>query len=108
MSFPEQRYLENGVQLEVQAKGSGSSVPVAISRAVRLAFKHPAVKRKSRPISTSRSQSARAGFSAMSCLPGRNRTPIIRAVPGKGQMPVILGCGDGHVFGLRRALSNVT
>jgi hypothetical protein len=47
MSFPEKRYFENGVRLEVQARGNGSSVPIAISRAVHLAFKHPAVKHKS-------------------------------------------------------------
>jgi hypothetical protein len=47
MSFPEERYFKDGVGLKVLAKGNGSSVPVAISRAVRLAFKHPSVKRKS-------------------------------------------------------------
>jgi hypothetical protein len=47
MSFPEARYSRDGVKLEVGAKGRGSSVPVAIARAVRLAFKHPAVARKS-------------------------------------------------------------
>ena len=33
--------------LSVRTKGNGSSVPIAISRAIRLAFKHPSVKRKS-------------------------------------------------------------
>ena len=47
MTFPEERYISKGVPLEVRAKGNGSSVPIAISRAVRLAFKHPSVKRKS-------------------------------------------------------------
>jgi hypothetical protein len=47
MSFPEERYVTNGARLEVRTKGNGSSVPIAISRAVRLAFKHPSVKRKS-------------------------------------------------------------
>jgi len=32
---------------EIKAKGNGSSVPIAISRAMRLAFKHPAAKGKS-------------------------------------------------------------
>ena len=27
MTFPEQRYVKNGVELEVQAKGNGSGVP---------------------------------------------------------------------------------
>jgi hypothetical protein len=35
------------VPLQVRIKGNGSSVPINISRAVRLAFKHPLVKRKS-------------------------------------------------------------
>lgn len=47
MSFPEEKYIIEGVPLEVRTKGNGSSVPIAISRAVRLAFKHPSVKRKS-------------------------------------------------------------
>lgn len=47
MSFPEVRYDRNGVTLEIHTKGNGSSVPIAISRAVRLGFKHPNIKRKS-------------------------------------------------------------
>ena len=35
------------MRLRVRTKGNGSSVPIAISRAIRLAFKHPSVKRKS-------------------------------------------------------------
>jgi hypothetical protein len=34
------------VPLEIRAKGNGSSVPIAISRAVRVAFRHPSVKGK--------------------------------------------------------------
>ena len=47
MRFPEARYFTKDVPLQVRTKGNGSSVPIAISRAVRLAFKHPLVKRKS-------------------------------------------------------------
>jgi hypothetical protein len=47
MTFPEERYVVNGVPLEIRTKGAGSSVPIALSRAVRLAFKHPNLKRKS-------------------------------------------------------------
>ena len=47
MGFPEERYLTNGAPLEIRAKGNGSSVPIATSRAARQAFKHPSVKRKS-------------------------------------------------------------
>jgi len=45
MSFNEQRYWKNNKPLIV-TRGKGSSVPVAICRAIRLAFKHPNVKRK--------------------------------------------------------------
>ena len=45
--FSEARYSRNGEILEINTKGAGSSVPIAISRAVRLAFKHPNIKRKS-------------------------------------------------------------
>jgi hypothetical protein len=34
MTFPEERYFTKGAPLEVRAKGEGSSVPIAISRAV--------------------------------------------------------------------------
>jgi hypothetical protein len=48
MTWPEERYCKNGGELfQILVKGSGSSVPIAISRAVRLAFKHPAAKHKS-------------------------------------------------------------
>ncbi len=47
MSFPEERYSKNGEILEIHTKGNGSSVPIAITRAVRSGFKHPAIKRKS-------------------------------------------------------------
>lgn len=47
MTWPEERYFRDGALLEISAKGNGSSVPIAISRAVRLAFKHPAAKHKS-------------------------------------------------------------
>jgi len=47
MSFPEARCDRNGVTLEIHTKGNGSSVPIAISRAVRLGFKHPNIKSKS-------------------------------------------------------------
>jgi hypothetical protein len=47
MKLRQQIYCSaDGVPLEVTSIGSGSSVPVAIARAVRLAFKHPAIKRK--------------------------------------------------------------
>jgi hypothetical protein len=38
---------KNGEILEIHTKGNGSSVPIAIIRAVRSGFKHPAIKRKS-------------------------------------------------------------
>lgn len=47
MSFPEERYFKDGVGLEVQAKGAGSSVAIAISNAVSKAFEDPVLKRKS-------------------------------------------------------------
>ena len=47
MSWPEDRYFKNDVPLEIKTRGNGSSVPIAISRAMRLAFKHPAAKGKS-------------------------------------------------------------
>jgi hypothetical protein len=47
MTFPEARYVRDGEPLEIEVKGSGSSVPIAISRAVRLAFKNPGIERKS-------------------------------------------------------------
>lgn len=46
MILREERYLKDNAPLFVLTKGTGSSVPVAISRAVRLAFKHPHIKRK--------------------------------------------------------------
>jgi hypothetical protein len=47
ISRPEERCFTNGVPLEVRAKENGSSVPIATPRAIRLAFQHPLVKRKS-------------------------------------------------------------
>jgi hypothetical protein len=47
MKLAERRYFTNGVPLRVRTRGNGSSVPIAISRAVRLAFKDPLLKRKS-------------------------------------------------------------
>lgn len=44
--FNEERYWKNNKPLTVVTRGKGSSVPVAICRAIRLAFKHPNVKRK--------------------------------------------------------------
>ena len=46
MTFIEQRYTQNGIQLKVQARGEGSSVPIATGQAVDRAFKDPSVKRK--------------------------------------------------------------
>lgn len=45
--FGEKRYFRDGMPLVVTTKGRGSSVPVAITRAVRLVFKHHALKHKS-------------------------------------------------------------
>jgi len=47
MILREERYLKDNARLFVLTKATGSSVPAAISRAVRLAFKHPNIKRKS-------------------------------------------------------------
>jgi hypothetical protein len=41
MSFPAERHFKNGKALEAHAKGHGFSVPIAISRAMRVAFKKP-------------------------------------------------------------------
>jgi hypothetical protein len=40
-------YVKDGVPLEVTSTGSGSSVPIAIGRAVRLAFRRAKIKGKS-------------------------------------------------------------
>jgi hypothetical protein len=47
MKFTQAIYCKDGVPLQVTSTGSGSSVPIAIARAVRLAFRHPSVKGKS-------------------------------------------------------------
>ena len=47
MILKEERYWKENAPLTIQTRGTGSSVPIAISRAVRLAFKHPNLKRKS-------------------------------------------------------------
>jgi hypothetical protein len=44
--MPAFTYFTKGVPLEVRAKGNDSSEPIAISRAMRLAFRQPSVKGK--------------------------------------------------------------
>ena len=46
MSFPEERYVKDGVGLKVLTKAQGSSVPIAIAKAIALAFEDPSVKQK--------------------------------------------------------------
>lgn len=46
MSFPEERYVKDGVGLKVLTKAEGSSVPIAIAKAITLAFEDPSVMRK--------------------------------------------------------------
>jgi|ERR1700733_5265552 len=47
MKLTEQRYSTKGAPSQIRVRGEGSSVPIAISRAVRLAFKDPSLKGKS-------------------------------------------------------------
>lgn len=47
MKLSESRFCNNGSPLKIRTTGSGSSVPIAMARAVRDAFKHPSLKGKS-------------------------------------------------------------
>jgi hypothetical protein len=45
--FPEERYQRNGQPLEIMGRGTGSSLAVAISRAVRDMLQSPEMRHKS-------------------------------------------------------------
>lgn len=45
--FPEQRYDRHGLQLEVTGTGSGSSLAVAMNRAMRAVLQSPEMRHKS-------------------------------------------------------------
>jgi hypothetical protein len=45
--FPEQRYQRNGLPLEITGTGRGSSLAVAMSRAIRSILQSPEMRRKS-------------------------------------------------------------
>lgn len=47
MKLTESRFWSNGSPLKIRTRGNGSTVPIAMARAVRDAFKHPALKGKS-------------------------------------------------------------
>lgn len=46
ITSPEDRYNRNGIQLRLHARGKGTSVPIAIGRAIELAFEDPSIKGK--------------------------------------------------------------
>jgi hypothetical protein len=45
--FPEERYERNGYPLEIMGRGTGSSLAVAINRAVREMLQSPEMRHKS-------------------------------------------------------------
>lgn len=46
VTFPEERYNQNGIKLRLHGRGRGSSVPIAIGQALDRAFEDPSIKRK--------------------------------------------------------------